>query len=37
MIKTENLSFSYGEGQSVLNDINIEIEDGAFVAVLGHN
>ena len=37
MIKTENLSFSYGEGKSVLNDINIEIEDGAFVAVLGHN
>lgn len=37
MIKTENLSFSYGEGQGVLNDINIEIEDGAFVAVLGHN
>ena len=37
MIKTDNLSFSYGEGQSVLNDINIEIEDGAFVAVLGHN
>ena len=37
MIKTENLSFSYGEGQSVLNDINIEIENGAFVAVLGHN
>ena len=40
MIKTENLWFEY-EGQEtkkvVLKDINIEIHDGEFVAVLGHN
>ncbi len=40
MIKAENLWFEY-EGQEtkkvVLKDINIEIHDGEFIAVLGHN
>lgn len=40
-IKTENLSFSYENGDggenAVLYDINLEIEKGAFVAILGHN
>lgn len=41
-IKTENLSFSYSEssserGTDVLKGINLEIEKGTFVAVLGHN
>lgn len=41
MIKTEDLSYFYREeGEEkrlVLNGLNIEIEDGSFVAVLGHN
>lgn len=40
-IKTENLSFSYENGEggknAVLHGINLEIEKGSFVAVLGHN
>lgn len=40
MIKAENLSFSYeseGAEAKVFENLNIEIEDGEFVAVLGHN
>jgi len=42
IIKTENLNFSYSsmDGSSsvpVLNNLNIEIEKGTFVAVIGHN
>ncbi len=40
LIKTENLSFSYKSDEklfSVFKDLNIEIERGSFVAVLGHN
>ncbi len=41
IVKTENLTFSYtnAEGLSpiVLSDVNLEIREGSFVAVLGHN
>ena len=41
MIQTENLSFVYSsddsEAQSALYDINIKINDGEFVAILGKN
>ncbi|MCQ2435723.1 MAG: energy-coupling factor transporter ATPase [Clostridia bacterium] len=41
VIKAENLSFSYkeddGSSTEVLNGVNISIERGSFVAVLGHN
>ena len=42
MLRTEHLSFSYpaGEGEKavpVLKDINLEIERGSIVAILGHN
>lgn len=46
MIETKNLSFIYREEdmesgeikeEKVLKDINIEIEKGSFIAVLGHN
>ena len=38
IIKTENLFFSYdGNDKFVLNNINISIPQGQFVAVLGHN
>jgi len=42
IIKTENLKFSYSsvDGSAVkmvLNKVNLEIEKGTFVAVIGHN
>jgi len=40
IIKTENLSFSYKReegGVTVLKDLNIEIEKGSFVSIIGHN
>ncbi|MBR5261145.1 MAG: ATP-binding cassette domain-containing protein, partial [Oscillospiraceae bacterium] len=38
IIKIENLSFSYNDTEEqVLKNINLEIERGSFVAVLGHN
>ncbi len=40
MIKLENVSFSYPttpEGEKVLKNLNLNIEDGEFVAILGHN
>lgn len=41
MIKTEHLQYAYNTEQSplhfVLDDVNLEIAEGEFVAVLGHN
>lgn len=40
MIKTENLYFEYkseNENKIALNGVNIEIQKGEFVAILGHN
>lgn len=38
IIKAEHLCFEYEPGSKrVLNDIDLEIEEGQFVAVLGHN
>ena len=38
IIKTENLHFTYqGEEKETLHGVNMEIEEGTFVAVLGHN
>jgi len=42
IIKTENLNFSYfaADGSTplpVLNSVNLEIEKGTFVAIIGHN
>ncbi len=40
-IKIENLSYRYegedGYGSPVLNDLTMEIQEGEFIAVLGHN
>jgi energy-coupling factor transport system ATP-binding protein len=36
-IQFEDVCFSYGEGAFSLNNINLTIEEGEFVAVLGHN
>lgn len=41
LIKTEDLHFSYSSGENrstvVLNGVDLEIEKGTFVAILGHN
>lgn len=41
MIKTEHLQYAYNTEQTpvrfVLDDVNLEIKEGEFVAVLGHN
>jgi len=41
IIKTEHLSFAYTDAEStaplILNNVSVEIEEGSFVAVLGHN
>ena len=41
ILKTENLTFSYptedGQPKVVLNGLDLEVEEGSFVAVLGHN
>ena len=38
IIKTENLHFTYaGDEHETLHGIDLEIEEGSFVAILGHN
>ncbi len=38
MIKIENLSFSYPDAdRKAVNNLNLQIENGEFVAILGHN
>ena len=37
ILKTENLSFSYREGALTLDNIDLCIPEGQYVAVLGHN
>jgi energy-coupling factor transport system ATP-binding protein len=40
MIKFKNVSFDYGDDENKINalkDISLTIEDGEFVAILGHN
>jgi len=42
IIKTENLDFAYSSidgsvPKLVLNDLNIELEKGTFIAIIGHN
>lgn len=37
MLEAKNINFSYRRGIPVLMDINCTIEDGEFVALLGHN
>ena len=38
IIKTEDLHFTYeGDELETLHGVNLEIEEGSFVAVLGHN
>ena len=37
MIEAQNINFAYRRGIPVLTDINCKIEDGEFIALLGHN
>jgi energy-coupling factor transport system ATP-binding protein len=39
IVKLEHITFSYapGEGSTALKDVSLEVEEGSFVAVLGHN
>lgn len=37
MLEAKEVNFAYLRGQPVLNDIDIKIESGEFVALLGHN
>ena len=37
IIKIENMSFGYTNGAKTLNNINLEINEGEFVAIIGEN
>lgn len=37
MISVENVRFHYPGGPDVLNDVNLQIKDGDFVAIMGEN
>lgn len=37
MIEAKEVNFAYLRGQPVINDIDLNIKDGEFVALLGHN
>lgn len=37
MLEAKNVNFAYLRGQPVINDMDCRIEDGEFVALLGHN
>lgn len=36
-VKFDNVSFSYGDGINVVNGLNLEIEEGELVAIVGRN
>ena len=37
MLEAKDVNFAYLRGQPVINDMECRIEDGEFVALLGHN
>lgn len=37
MIKINSLSFKYKNSEDVLKDINLEVNDGDFITVVGKN
>ena len=37
MISVRNVSFNYPDGPPVLHDVNLEVKDGEFVAIMGEN
>lgn len=37
MIKLENVNFRYKNGKDILKDINMKINEGDFVSIIGKN
>lgn len=37
MIKLQNVDFRYKNGKDVLKEINLEINEGEFVSIIGKN
>ena len=37
MLEAKDVNFAYMRGQPVIKDMDCKIEDGEFVALLGHN
>ena len=37
IITAENLTFRYNEGKDIIKNLSLEIDEGDFVAILGHN
>ena len=37
IITVENLTFRYNDGKDIIKNLSLEIEEGDFVAILGHN
>lgn len=37
IIEVKNLSYSYVDKEKVLNDVNLSIEQGKYISILGHN
>lgn len=37
MIKLENVNFKYKNSDAILKNINLEVQEGEFVAIIGKN
>ena len=37
MIKLESVNFGYKSGKDILKDINLEINEGEFISIIGKN
>lgn len=37
MIKLENVNFRYKSGKAILKNINLEINEGEFISIIGKN
>ena len=37
MIRLQNVNFKYKNGKDVLKDINLEINEGEFISIIGKN
>lgn len=37
MIKLENVNFRYKSGKDILKNINLEINEGEFISIIGKN
>lgn len=37
MIKLENVSYNYKDGKKVINNINLQINEGEVISIIGKN